>query len=295
MSNEITEYKSNNPCDILLNAPAMVQIMKLAEIMSKGVATVPKHLQGQTSDCLAIIMQAHQWGMSPFIVAQKTYLINGIMGYESQLVNAVITSSGAINGRFNYEYKEDKGSLECRVGAVLNGDETITWGEWLAINTVTTKNSPLWKTNPKQQLAYLQVKNWARLYCPSAIMGVYTNDELQQVSPEEFDVVPLPIYTLDQAKEKLATWVNAKTSHTNILTRIKKEYDVPEDVEKFIIDNLTAAAKPVDPYSEIKDEIAACEDIEQLELYFSTVPVLKQKKVAAEYNTRFEELKNGQE
>ena len=47
---------------------------------------------------------------------------------------------------------------------------------------MTTKNSPLWKTNPKQQLGYLQVKNWARLYCPGAILGVYTPDEFEATS-----------------------------------------------------------------------------------------------------------------
>ena len=52
---------------------------------------------------------------------------------------------------------------------------------------------------------------------------------------------------------------------------------------------------PVDPYAEIKDEIAACEDIEALEMYFSTVPALKQKKVVIEYNARLEELKNEQQ
>ena len=50
---------------------------------------------------------------------------------------------------------------------------------------ITTKNSPLWKTNPKQQLGYLQVKNWARQYCPGAILGVYSDDELEQAPTRE--------------------------------------------------------------------------------------------------------------
>ena len=66
---------------------------------------------------------------------------------------------------------------------MLRGEEAITWGEWLKNGDVTTKNSPLWKVNPKQQLGYLQVKNWARLYCPGAILGVYSVDELETVAP----------------------------------------------------------------------------------------------------------------
>ena len=59
----------------------------------------------------------------------------------------------------------------------------VRWGEWLSIGAVTTKNSPLWKTNPKQQMGYLQVKNWARAFAPGAILGVYTTDELGDAEP----------------------------------------------------------------------------------------------------------------
>jgi hypothetical protein len=32
----------------------------------------------------------------------------------------------------------------------------------------------------RQQLAYLAVKRWARLYCPDVILGVYTADEVDE-------------------------------------------------------------------------------------------------------------------
>ncbi len=44
-------------------------------------------------------------------------------------------------------------------------------------SSVITRNSPLWTSNPKQQLAYLALKYWARLYCPDVILGVYTPDD----------------------------------------------------------------------------------------------------------------------
>lgn len=39
--------------------------------------------------------------------SRKTHLVNGVLGYEAQLVNAVIASSSAINGRFHYRYGGD--------------------------------------------------------------------------------------------------------------------------------------------------------------------------------------------
>jgi hypothetical protein len=175
---------------LVLHADNMESMMRAAELMAAGRATVPKHLQNNPSDCMAVIMQAMQWNMNPFVVAQKTHLVNGTLGYEAQLVNAVVQSSGAITGRFHYEYQGEGRDLECRVGATIAGESAITWGEWLKLSAVTTQNSPLWKTNPRQQIGYLQVKNWTRAYTPGALLGVYTSDELIDSQPRERDITP---------------------------------------------------------------------------------------------------------
>ncbi|MDZ9700664.1 RecT family recombinase [Escherichia coli] len=175
----------------IFSPEGMNQLVRFAELMAQSKATVPQHLAGEPADCLAVTMQAAQWGMNPFSVAQKTHVVNGKLGYEAQLVNAVVQRSGAIKGRFHYEYRGEGASLECRVGAIIRGEQEITWNEWLCISSVTTKNSPLWKTNPKQQFGYLQVKNWARAHTPGAILGVYTPDELQETAPRvERDITP---------------------------------------------------------------------------------------------------------
>lgn len=176
---------------MLMNPDAMGNVYRFAEIMASGKVTVPKHLQGCPSDCMAIAMQAMRWGMDPYLVAQKTHIVNGTLGYEAQLVNAVAQSSGAIVGRFHYEYQGEGNNLQCRVGAVPSGETEIAWGEWLKFSDVTTKNSPLWKTNPKQQMGYLQVKNWLRLIKPGAIMGVYTVDELYDSPRAEVELNPV--------------------------------------------------------------------------------------------------------
>lgn len=190
-----TTLDANN---LIMNHDAMGQMFKLAELMAGSRVTVPKHLQGNSSDCMAIAMQAAQWGLNPFAVAQKTHLVNGTLGYEAQLVNAVISSSRAVRGRFKYEYRNWQGQNgEIRCGAILAGENEITWGEWLDTKAVTTKNSPLWKTAPKQQASYLVLKYWARLYTPEVIMGVYTPDELER--PAERDVTPPAQQTQHQA------------------------------------------------------------------------------------------------
>ena len=217
MSNEIVQANEAETKSAIFSPTGLQKLQAFAEVMAQGVSTVPKHLAGNPADCLAVALQAAQWGMNPYAVAQKTHLVNGTLGYEAQLVNAVVTSSTAVQGRFKYEYEGDwqkfkpgpanasnERGLCVRVGAVLRGETEITWGEWLHLEFITTRNSPLWKTAPKQQNAYLAVKYWARLYTPDVILGVYTPDEFESTNKIERDI------TLVRSGTDLNNLINAK-------------------------------------------------------------------------------------
>lgn len=199
--------------NLVLDPAHMKNMMALAETMARGIATVPKHLQKNAGDCLAVVMQAVQWGMNPFAVAQKTHLVNGTLGYEAQLVNAVVTAKAPIKDRLNYEWfgdwnkvmakfeertskkkvDEDTGQpLKYRVPAWgLKDEEGLGVKVWATIKgedkprelvlllvQCRVRNSPLWADDPRQQIAYLAVKRWTRLHCPDVLLGVYTPDEL---------------------------------------------------------------------------------------------------------------------
>ncbi len=198
----------------LMQGDSLDRIERIALRMAEGRMTVPEYLRGNVGDCMAIAMQAMLWNMDPFAVAQKTHIVSGRLGYEAQLVNAVLQSSGAIRNAPIYEYKGDGAALECRVGCVLRGESEVRWGEWLSIAMVQTKNSPLWKVNPRQQMGYLQVKNWARAFAPGAILGVYTVDELLDGQPLPAPMSAstatgrgeLPEYPADAFQKNLPAW-----------------------------------------------------------------------------------------
>ena len=90
--------------DAIMNIDVMNQINNLAQLMASGHATVPQHLQGNVGDCFAVILQSMQWGMNPFAVAQKTHFVNKVLGYEAQLVNAVITTRAPTTERLKFEW-----------------------------------------------------------------------------------------------------------------------------------------------------------------------------------------------
>lgn len=198
----------------LFNPQYLTAINNFAQVMASGVSTIPQHLQGNPADCMAIAMQAAQWHMNPFAVAQKTFTVGGVLGYEAQLVNAVISTRGPLIDRINYDWfgpwdkvigkfdirKNDKGKeyrvpgwkladedgIGIRVWATLKGEmepRELT----ILLAQARTRNSTLWADDPRQQLAYLAVKRWTRLYCPEVILGVYTIDELDKTEEREIN------------------------------------------------------------------------------------------------------------
>lgn len=225
---------------IFMNPETMRALVQFADLMSKAAFAVPKHLQNKPSDCLAIAMQATHWGMDPFVVAQKTHLVNGTLGYEAQLINAVVQNSGFVNGMPEYEYRGTGLNLECRVAFIPRGGTELKWGQWLKSADVKVKNSPLWQVNPAQQLGYLQVKNWARAYCPGAILGVYSDDELVDFSNQPSSNQPDP------------TPRNVHMGAADVVEPVNKRQAYAED--KFT-ENLPKWRKLIDGGKKTADEI----------------------------------------
>jgi hypothetical protein len=213
----MTMHERPNAGLMLMNPAVMQEVYKFAELMANS-ATLPDHFKGNVADCMAITMQSMQWGLFPFSVAQKTHQIKGVFGYESQLIAAVINTSGILADRFNFEWfgpwekivgkfavkTGDKGEYRVpdwkltdeagcgvRVWATLRGESSPRVLE-LLLAQARTRNSTLWADDPKQQIAYLAQKRWARLYAPDAILGVYSADELEDRNFEPRDINPMP-------------------------------------------------------------------------------------------------------
>lgn len=231
--------------NMMQDGAVMDRMIRFAEIMATGKATIPAELRN-VGDCLAITMQAMNWKMNPFSVAQKTFFTSGKIGYEAQLVSAAITNSNAVVGNFGFEWfgpwekvigkfeirrsdkgeyrvpgwkLEDENGIGIRCWNTLRGESEPRVLE-LLLAQARTRNSTLWADDPKQQLAYLAQKRWARLYAPGVILGVYTPDELEQPAERNMgaaEVVSsrpaqaaapaaLPDYSQDDFANNLPKW-----------------------------------------------------------------------------------------
>jgi hypothetical protein len=118
--------------------------------------------------------------------------------YEGKLVAAVLQAKSKV--RLRYEYNDAAGkALGVRVVGRLPGEEDErdifgTVADW----ETSGDNSPWGKPgNWRRQLAYRGAREWARLHDPSALLGVYADDEFDDVEakPQTIEAKPKPLLT----------------------------------------------------------------------------------------------------
>lgn len=230
---------------ILTNGELFNRLRTLSEVMANSGNFVPEHYRGKPDACMAVVMQAARWGMDPFAVAQKTFIVgnSGVLGYEAQLVNAVINTMAPTKDRIHFEWfgewenivgrfvektssqnkkyiapgwnLKDEAGVGVRAWATLKG-ESEPRELVLMLSQAQVRNSTLWATDPRQQLAYLAVKRWARLYCPDVILGVYTADEIDEREEKIINPGQTEKIKLNEITSTVGAVASAQESASNI-------------------------------------------------------------------------------
>lgn len=187
------------------------KVNMMADMMAKSSA-IPQHLRDDHGACFNVVIQAMQWKMNPFAVAQKTHSIKGNVGYEAQLINAVVNAHAPVEAPLEFEFigdwdkvigkfksetnaqgksynkstvdKEAEKGVGVRAYATIKGEDKPRVVE-LYMAQCPVRNSTNWANNPQQQLCYMATKTWARRYCPEVILGVYSADEMPKETTKE--------------------------------------------------------------------------------------------------------------
>lgn len=261
ISNTENKTQMIDNVSILTNGELFDRLRTLSVVMANSESFVPAHFRGKPDACRAVVMQAARWGMDPFAVAQKTFIVgnSGVLGYEAQLVNAVVTNMSPTKDRLHFEWfgaweniigrfvektsaknntyiapgwdLKDEAGVGVRVWATMKGEEEPR-ELVLMLSQAQVRNSTLWASDPRQQLAYLAVKRWARLYCPDVILGVYTADEIDERQEKIINPAPTKRVSVSEIAEEPATssaqesTVNIDASADEFRDRIEKAEDV---------------------------------------------------------------------
>ncbi len=223
---QVTAVEHFNPEDsasLFMQTSLFDQVQRAAIMMSKS-HLVPAHLQGddKVADCFLVIEQAMRWRLSPFAVAQSTYVLRGVLGYAGKLIAGIVNTSNRLDGSLRYDYAGAGTDRKIVVSGTLKGEKESREID----GTVKQWATDQWRPGDyDQRLAYRGAREWARRHMPEVLLGVYADEEIEQmvsrptvvsVSPETLEdfVTPDKVETKEDPKAKpepkVATVIDVK-------------------------------------------------------------------------------------
>lgn len=154
----------------------------------QGDQKVPLPMDVVTANCFLVVNQAVRWNMDPFAVAQCVSVVHGRLCYEGKLIAAVM--EGKLGVELEYEFSGQGDAMKVIVSGAINGKPVVdskgraktiegTVGEW----KTTGRGSP-WEARGGhvRMLRYRGAREWGRVYAPGLMLGVYSDDEMEDLS-----------------------------------------------------------------------------------------------------------------
>lgn len=169
----------------------------MATQMAKSLADstiVPQTYQKNWCNCLIAIEQAQRLKVSPMMVMQNLYVIQGRPSWSSSFLIAAINNSGKYDTELQFEETKDKEGKPYSCLAVAHKNGRRVEGMEITMDMARAegwlnKNGSKWKTMPQLMLRYRAASFFARLNCPEITLGLYTKDE---VIDGDFNEYPAP-------------------------------------------------------------------------------------------------------
>lgn len=199
MENEllITENRSEISTNVFSDPEAFQKIFDIGKMFASS-SLVPQAYQGKAMDCTIAVDMANRMGVSPMMVMQNLYVVQGKPQWSGQACTSMIMASGKFkNVHHVYTGERNTDSWGCYLtaekvdtGEIVNGAEvTIKMAKdegWYG------KNGSKWKTMPELMLAYRASAFFARIHIPNALMGCAVEGEVEDITKQPLPTAPDP-------------------------------------------------------------------------------------------------------
>lgn len=187
-SNKITDYSLG----IFGTSDNFIMAMQMAKALAESTI-VPQTYQNNPSNCLIAIEQAQRMNISPLMVMQNLYPIQGRPSWSSKFLIASINASHKFDIELQYDETKDKDGkpYSCVAWTMKNGRRV----EGMEVNMQMAKdegwlgkNGSKWKTMPQLMLRYRAASFFSSLNCPELTMGIYTKEEIEDGDFKEYPI-----------------------------------------------------------------------------------------------------------
>lgn len=158
------------------------QMLRAAQMLSQ-TTIIPQSYQGKPQDCFIAVDMATRMNVSPMVVMQNMYVVKGKPSWAGQACTMLINSCGKFRD-VKHIYTGAKGTDDrgCYVEAVRVSDGETVQGVEVTVSMAKAEgwtSNPKWRNMPDLMLAYRAGAFFARVYCPEALMGVQTYEEVE--------------------------------------------------------------------------------------------------------------------
>ena len=146
---------------------------------------VPEHFAKNVGNCLIVLNLAGRTQCDPFMLMQNMYIIKGKPGMEAKLAIALVNNMGKFTP---LQYKYNDGKTACIAYAKSTETGELCEGPQVTLEMAKaegwmSKPGSKWKTMPELMLTYRAAMFFARLFCPEALFGMKTREELHDITP----------------------------------------------------------------------------------------------------------------
>ncbi len=189
LQSEVIEQKSMS---IFENQNSFELAQRMATALAKSTI-VPTDYRGNLSNALIALDMSNRLGISPMMVMQNLYIVNGRPSWSSQFIIAAINNSKRFAESLKFELQGTGDNMSCYAytkdyeGNGIKGP-AITMKMAKSEGWVSKKGSK-WQTMPEVMIRYRAASFFGRLYCSDLLMGIYSEDESENIGKSTIEPV----------------------------------------------------------------------------------------------------------
>lgn len=188
-SNELTVSETLAKRTDIQTGNTIVNSMSEAYTLAKTLCQaeiIPEAYRNKPADCMIAIDMANRMNVSPLMVMQSLYVVKGKPSWSGQACMSFIQANPAFTDvRPVYVENSETHDRGCYISAKRTSDGSEVRGALVTLAMAKaegwTKNSK-WINIPDLMLAYRASAFFARVYCPSVLMGVSVEGEIEDIT-----------------------------------------------------------------------------------------------------------------
>lgn len=178
----LTAQTINTGTSLFFDVARFELAQRVAQVFASSTM-IPAQFKDNIGNCIIAINLADRMKADPFMLMQNMYIVHGKPGIEAKLAIALVNNTGKFTA-LQYRYNADKTSCYAHAKHIRSGEEYK--GVEISIKMAKDegwfgKPGSKWKTMPELMLMYRSAMFFARAYCPEALLGMQSKEELHDV------------------------------------------------------------------------------------------------------------------